>query len=485
MKSEKLLFLFLGFLVIFLVYFHKLDDFDQDLGRHLKLGEIIWQTRRVPAVNLFSYTYSDYPTLDHHWSSQVIFYWLQRTFGNSFLGFFNFLMGAVAFGLVYVFLIKRNPLTAFLALPFFLPLLTDRIGVRPEIFANVLMAFLILLAFKRKFFQKVKWFLPLIFIFWANLHLSYLLGLVVAAILLFSQGLKSRRKMFKNGFLLLLILLAVWVTPWGIKGWLKELLILRNYGYGIVENKSWFYLWNYGGFTLVRHLAWGWLRLFLSFFLSKRKPAVAEFCVLLFLGLGSFLMVRNEPFFFYIGLASLALNLEIICKKIKLFKKDEVRALAGLLALIVCLSWFFWQYQKGRWQFGFGELENYRKGVDFFLAENLPGPIFNNFDIGGYLDYRLYPQYQVFVDNRPEAYPASFFAEVYRPMQLSRERWHKEEEKWGFQTIIWAHSDITDWSKIFLARLAQERDWELIYFDSRVVKFKLKVSREEELIEKN
>jgi len=458
MKNEKIIFFLLGFLVIFLAYFHQLDDFDQDLGRHIKLGEIIWQTKKVPVMNLFSYTHPDFPTLDHHWGSQVIFYWLQRIFGNGFLGFFNFLMGAMAFGLVYLFLIKRNPLAAFLALPFFLPLLTDRIGLRPEIFANLFIVILLLFSQKPALFQKVKWFLPLIFVIWANLHISYLLGLVVVAILL-----------FKNPLLLLLTFLATWVTPWGPKGWLKELLILKEYGYGIVENKSWFFLWRYGGFPLVRHLAWGLVILFLSFVISKRKPLLVETLILLFITLAAFLMVRNEPFLFYAGFLSFTLNLEKIFERITLTL--QTKALLALMALVICLGWIFWQHQQKSLRFGFGEVASYQKGVDFFLNEKLSGPIFNNFDIGGYLDYRLWPQFPVFVDNRPEAYPVSFFSEIYRPMQLDDEKWREQEEKWGFQTVIWAHSDITDWSKAFLAMISQQKDWEMVYLDKRIVIF--------------
>jgi len=49
-------------------------DFTQDLGRHLKLGEIIIQTGRVPSTNLFSYTYPQFSFINHHWLSEVIFY---------------------------------------------------------------------------------------------------------------------------------------------------------------------------------------------------------------------------------------------------------------------------------------------------------------------------------------------------------------------------------------------------------------------------
>src|SRR5205085_4230883 len=48
------------------------------------------------------------------------------------------------------------------------------------------------------------------------------------------------------------------------------------------------------------------------------------------------------------------------------------------------------------------------RAVDFLLKNNLHGPIFNNLTLGNYLIYRLYPRQKVFVDGRPEAYPASF-----------------------------------------------------------------------------
>ena len=92
---------------------------------------------------------SDFPTLDHHWGSQVIFYGLAQLFGSWSLSFFNFLLGAIAFGMVYIYLLKKHePAAVLMALGLFLPLLTDRIGVRPEIFSNL---FIVLLIFRPRF----------------------------------------------------------------------------------------------------------------------------------------------------------------------------------------------------------------------------------------------------------------------------------------------------------------------------------------------
>ena len=64
--------LIFGLLAVFLI--HSFDSIGQDIGRHLRLGEIIWQIKEVPKTNLFSYTEPDFPFINHHWLSEVIFF---------------------------------------------------------------------------------------------------------------------------------------------------------------------------------------------------------------------------------------------------------------------------------------------------------------------------------------------------------------------------------------------------------------------------
>ena len=48
----------------------------QDLGRHLRLGEMIvaGDSRKCALYsNCLTYTYPDYPFINHHWGSEVIF----------------------------------------------------------------------------------------------------------------------------------------------------------------------------------------------------------------------------------------------------------------------------------------------------------------------------------------------------------------------------------------------------------------------------
>ena len=55
----------------------------QDLGRHIKLGRMILDTSSVPDTNLFSYTHKDFPFVNHHWLSEVLFMLIFKLTGNS------------------------------------------------------------------------------------------------------------------------------------------------------------------------------------------------------------------------------------------------------------------------------------------------------------------------------------------------------------------------------------------------------------------
>src|SRR3989304_8360126 len=69
----KLLMGILLFFLIFIGFFHPITSITQDLGRHLITGEIILKTHSVPKTNLFSYTYPNFPFVNHHWLSEVFY----------------------------------------------------------------------------------------------------------------------------------------------------------------------------------------------------------------------------------------------------------------------------------------------------------------------------------------------------------------------------------------------------------------------------
>lgn len=80
----------------------------QDLGRHLKLGEIIWQTKSVPAINLFSYTEPSHLFVNSHWLSEIVFYFIYRIFSFPGLIIFAGLMILVSFAIAFFSACRKN-----------------------------------------------------------------------------------------------------------------------------------------------------------------------------------------------------------------------------------------------------------------------------------------------------------------------------------------------------------------------------------------
>ena len=108
----------------------------------------------------------------------------------------------------------------------------------------------------------------------------------------------------------------------------------------------------------------------------------------------------------------------------------------------------------------------------FVRQNNLPGPIFNNYDIGGYLIWALYPDYKVFVDNRPEAYTVEFFTELYKPMQQDEVIWARESKRYGIQTIVFYRHDMTEWGQAFLVNRAKDVvHWAPVFIDGSTIIF--------------
>jgi len=105
------------------------------------------------------------------------------------------------------------------------------------------------------------------------------------------------------------------------------------------------------------------------------------------------------------------------------------------------------------------------------LEHKITGPVFNSYDIGGYLIHYLYPQEKVFVDNRPEAYPTSFFQNTYIPMQEDDAVWKAQDEKIGFNSIFFSYRDFTPWAQQFLIARVKDPLWAPVYIDPYAIIF--------------
>lgn len=470
----------LFFIRLFLMLFHTDKSLTQDLGRHLTLGKLIWEEKYVPDTNLFSYTYPDFPFINHHWGSEVVFYLSAETFSPEFLIFMKICMIFVAVSLIFLFACNRTGIipsagAVYIAILIF----QGRTDVRPEIFGYLLYSVFLIILYKSSEYRysNLLFLLPIITLVWVNLHISFIVAAATYFLFVLVKLIKRNadRKILITG---LLIIMSLVINPYGLKGLLYPLQIFGNYGYSIVENQNPFFLSAVMPSIQLSVFKFSLLIMFLltPVLIIRRKYFEAS-VVWLTAGL-SLTAVRHFSFYalsivYPLSLAS-HIFVSFIKSKISLRKSIEQGISVILLAafslifiidirsLISGVPYMNNLYE----QYGFGFAPGGEKMADFFLEKELQGPIFNNFDDGSYLIYRLYPREKVFVDGRPEAYPADFFQTVYIPMQNDAGTWEKYSEIFGIRTILFTHHDMTPWAMNFLKQITRNRDWVTVYLDS-------------------
>lgn len=449
-------------------------SFDQDLGRHIKLGEIIVSSGEVPKINLFSYTNPEFIFINHHYFFEILTYLGQQLAGASALLWLKMVIILSAVGIT-LSLVKRSPI--FLVLPLsyiFLHTLRGRTELRPEIFSFLFTAFTYF-ALEKLEKGKKGWafFLPVIQLLWASTHIYFPVGFFLQAIFLVHFYLRKEFKLFK--FLISIFIVSVVVSlinPNGPAGFLYPLNVFGNYGYTIAENQNLFLLESLNfrdpNFLFVKI---SWVIIFISIFAGVfRKTLSLKNLLLSLTGLVlSVIHIRSFPYLVFISLPGVIQNFgEIRQPKWILFLLPFIPVLI-IAESALYFSGDYYKYSDRDYKVEVSTIEHGKQALDFVLANNLPQPIFNNFDIGSYIIYKGYPNYRVFVDGRPEAYPKKFFKEVYVPMQENPDVFQSIDEKIKFQTIIFSHTDQTPWAQIFLKSITQNSNWNIVFIDDFMI----------------
>lgn len=341
-------------------------SFSQDLGRHIKSGQLILETGRVASVNQFSYTYPDYPFINHHWLFQVITALAYSTVGIDTLLWVKIIILLTA-SFLTLKIIPQEKQVWILSLGFlFFHILRERTELRPEIFSFLFTSLTLYILFKfyyqfkfekantknetisndknhkfkifRQFPKEIGrvisklrtcfarpcdasvfgfralYMLPLIELVWTNTHIYFPIGLILQGIFLGTFLIKKEYQATKT--LTLSLTLSIFVTlsnPNFLSGALYPFKIFSNYGYTIAENQTIFLLESLGfanpNFLFVK-LAFGILVVTAIYCLFKKKFDILLIktdrsqALLSLIGLGSAFALLNTRSFPYLVLVS-------------------------------------------------------------------------------------------------------------------------------------------------------------------------------------
>src|SRR4051794_17547719 len=79
-----------------LLFARELDLSTLDLGRHIANGQRLFEDSKVLTTNFYSYTFPEFPFINHHWGSGFVFYGIQQLLGFEGLSVFYIGLGLAA-----------------------------------------------------------------------------------------------------------------------------------------------------------------------------------------------------------------------------------------------------------------------------------------------------------------------------------------------------------------------------------------------------
>ncbi len=492
----------------------KIDLSTADLGRHLKNGEIIiesdWADKLgVLKTNFYSYTEGGFSFVNHHWLSGVLFYGVFALFGFGGLSVFYIILYGLAFLLLFRLANKEIGINfATLVALSVIPILTNRQEIRPEVFTYLFSAiFFYILHFwyKNNSGENFKTLiaLPILMLFWVNLHIGFVVGFAILGVFWLDSliryktskdNLSAKKSLVEISKITVLSFGTSLINPAFLKGALYPFSIFSNYGYRVLENQSIIFLEN---LNISEGLHFGLIKLLyfliaLSFlvliFKKDWRPnfRIGYFVLIVISVYLSFTAIRNFPIFALFFMSILALNIKPLVRYLE--QKEDFRFVTALVLSIILIIFSFQSLDTIRAKqnnFGIGLADNINAAANFWQRENIKGPIFNNYDIGGYLIYNVFPTEKVFVDNRPEAYSLDFFVDEYVPAQEAAPKWNDLLQKYKFNAIFFSHRDQTPWGQNFLVTKINDPEWAPIFADAYHIIFVRRNSQNFEIIKRN
>ena len=484
--TVALLAVYAGFLA------HPVDLTTSDLGRYLKNGELFFQRGLIADTNLFAYTTPDHPFVNHSWGSGAIYFIVERTLGFAGLSLFFLSVSVTTLWIFFRLAVRYGSFALGAVLTVIvMPILITRSEIRPEMFSYLMSGlFLHLLWDYRQGQRGARWLmiLPLLQIVWVNLHIYFFLGMFLVGVFLLQSLIdlaarsapraSSQRQPWKVlAAVAVATVAASCINPAGLRGAVYPLFIFQGYGFPVIENYSVPAILQAGFqflpltffLVILGLLCLSWLYVIIK---DRSSFSVSNFVLTLFFAALAWWSIRNFVIFAFFALPLTAVNFHSMVRAQSSRWLNSscgtVAIVSGVAVLLLLINPAFF-FAGGRGAFGIGLKEGNLAALEFLRSERLQGPLFNTFDVGSYLTYGLYPRERVYVDNRPEAYPATFFTEDYLPLLVNEEKWRSHLAAHKFNSIVINPNGHSAAAENFVIQRMLDPDWAAVFFDKEIL----------------
>ena len=476
---------------------------DYDMGWQLATGRYVVQHHQIPRTDVLSFTSAGKPWAYPPFAG-VLLYLTYGAFGYAGLSWFCALacLGVVAY------LVRRGDIgSAFLAM-LAVQSIAARTGPRADLFSTVFFAFFLgeLWAYHRGTRCRL-WLLPVLMLFWVNLHPGFIAGLGAIAAYLLTEA--ADLLFVERRQAVLLRLRGVWpwlaacaaatlVNPWGPRIYVASLTLsgLAAPAQGKLNGNS--FIVELQGVPIsrsllyrlsdIRHTENGftWLLLvaviLVGLFLWKRQLGGA---VITLVALYSVLAHVRYVGMFAITIATLGgpLLSEVFVSSSSAETGKSTRplvrvpeAMGTFVTAVLCgvallhiadfVSSRTYVVFNTDWRFGAGESSWFpERAAAFIRREQLPGNVFEEYVVGGYAAWSLGPRYPDFIDGR--GLSSDLVAEQLKLFfeDPDSQLWQSEADRWNLNVVLVATSRFRGAQKMDPLAFCMSKTWRPVYMD--------------------
>lgn len=417
---------------------------DNDFWWHLRTGQFIFESG-IPRHDPFSWTAAGKPWVMHEWLSEAIIYAVQSGFGyiGNMVLFIAVSLAAIAvsYALARRFGSGTKPLVGLLVVAGWT--FTLFITPRPQDFTWLFFAvYLYVLARHYEGDRVPLWPLPIVMAFWVNMHLGFYFGLMLVgcwiAALAF-DAVRGRDVALRAPILIAAAcVLATFANPSGP----AILLYPLRYIFDSQVTNAMVAEWQRPDITWTRHWPIYAAALLLGLSLisrSRPRPFLALVSVAVIVL--SMQAVRNAPFAALVLLPVAGSALARRWPAASSARDSDVRVpLGAAAAMIASIALIVGPVSLSiagtAVSLGAPSQRGYPSAGAEFVREHFAGRrMFNDYNSGGYLIYKLYPDVPVFVDGRTDFYGNALLKD-YLHIDRADPGWEALLTKYGVEVIL-------------------------------------------------
>jgi hypothetical protein len=397
-------------LFVFILFYAIRPLHDPDFWWHLKSGAVMFETGGLLQSDPFTFTgdgvvsVREAMILKGYWLWQLAAFSFYSLFGFNGIFLLNFLTVAAMAGVVSWQLRRQQVSFSLVALlltaGLFLVSLTYPLE-RPQVISFLFATILLTILAREREGGRFGWTLPLLMVIWANLHGGFVVGDLILVCFAVGAIVEYRHDFARLRPILLWCAVAIGASLLNPNGALVfvELFTFQNSALmaGISEYQSTWVKFQLGW----RYVVVLWLLIVLYGFSlwSSRRLYWPELLVAIFLAYFSVMYARNIGFFAIAMLPLIGTHLQegSRCRQWQLPSPLAILLLTLCATFLLWLSYSLWQARQGS---GPVKAIYPEKAIEFLHDSKLQGRMFNSYEYGGYLLWRLSPQIKIFIDGR-------------------------------------------------------------------------------------